>query len=317
MSLSEAELEEHCQYIIESRRILNKIVVLCEGDIPKIEGRLSPQAYNSMEKMPDANFYNTCVPTWWIRDRPRFFNCGDRQDVLNTFFSILDLHNRNSINSYLNPNKLFAIVDLDLQVANIKSDYTFPDTDSIFYNLYEQAIVNEENCKNHRIWVTGLVHKEAYFLAPDVQSVLDDYLITPIYNTAPIEVEQIYIDMINSLHEDIDLQNNLKKTFKRISYCSNLNFDNISDFQYSWKLNFQNNQNSSEKSQLILALLTIAKAKKYWNKIQPPQDWTSPLHTFREQLSQEIGKFYSRQECDAKNHIPFFFKILYSFIENE
>ncbi|MBD2297850.1 hypothetical protein [Nostoc sp. FACHB-190] len=317
MGLSEAELEEHCRYILEDRRILNKIVILCEGEIPKTSGRLSPQSYRNMDKMPDANFYHACVPRWWKQYRPQFINCGDRQDVLNTFFSILDLHNQNPANSYLSPHQLFAIVDLDIQIASIKNDYAFTDTDSIFYNLYEKAKINEGNCINHRIWVTGLVHKEAYFLTPDIQSVLDNYSNTPVYQDSVVNIEQVYLDIVDSLHEDIDLQNNLEKTFNRINYCSNLDFDDIKNFQTSWKINFINSQNNFDKNILSLALLTIAKAKKYWKQIQPPQGWTSSERAFRDGLTLEIGKFYSEQECDAKNHIPFFFKILYGLIEQE
>ncbi|WP_353572408.1 hypothetical protein [Candidatus Albibeggiatoa sp. nov. BB20] len=39
----------------------------------------------------------------------------------------------------LNPNKLFAIVDLDIQlekIDNIDKNYPFSDTKAIFYDLY-------------------------------------------------------------------------------------------------------------------------------------------------------------------------------------
>ena len=120
MSFNEQELKEHCLKIIQDSRIKNKIVILCEGLIPpKVEGRRSPQLYKQMEQMPDANFYNACVPTWWKQYRPVFFNCGDRNDVLNTFFGLLDLHNSDNSQSFLIPDKLFAIVDLDIQDAKI------------------------------------------------------------------------------------------------------------------------------------------------------------------------------------------------------
>jgi hypothetical protein len=78
MSLSPEQLEQHCQVILQSPRIRKKIVVLCEGDIIKIQGRPSPQSYKQMERLPDANFYEACVPTSWKEYRPQFFNCGDR-----------------------------------------------------------------------------------------------------------------------------------------------------------------------------------------------------------------------------------------------
>jgi hypothetical protein len=71
MSLNPEQLQEHCEIILKSREIKNKIVVLCEGDI-HIEGRKSPQSYKKMKQMPDANFYKACVPRWWRQKRPNF-----------------------------------------------------------------------------------------------------------------------------------------------------------------------------------------------------------------------------------------------------
>ena len=90
--------------------------MLCEGDISKNQGRLSPQLYKRMEQMPDSNFYKACVPHWWSQHRPQFFNCGDRKDVIDTYFALSELHAKDSTNSYLEPNRLFALVDLDIQI---------------------------------------------------------------------------------------------------------------------------------------------------------------------------------------------------------
>ncbi|NES73272.1 MAG: hypothetical protein F6K24_52845 [Okeania sp. SIO2D1] len=62
-----------------------------------------------MEQMPDANFYKKCVPkTWNDKPRPQFFNCGDRADVINSYFYLLELHDYQPSLSYLNKHKLFA-----------------------------------------------------------------------------------------------------------------------------------------------------------------------------------------------------------------
>jgi hypothetical protein len=39
MSFDAQQLEEHCQTILQSRRIQNKIVILCEGSFAPIKGR--------------------------------------------------------------------------------------------------------------------------------------------------------------------------------------------------------------------------------------------------------------------------------------
>lgn len=314
MGLQPEQLRQHCEKIICSRRIKNKIVVLCEGEggIWDIEGRPSPQSYGKMEQMPDANFYNACVPRWWSQYRPQFFNCGDRKDVLDTYFNLLKLHNEDTSISYLNPEKLFALVDLDIQIQTI-NDYTFSDTEAIFRHLYKQAKVNEENAIQQRIWVTGLIHKEAYFLLPEIQEIFDDFP-TPIYNGSRIVLQNIYISMADAIVSDFDLQSNLQKVSHRISYCPKLNCTGVDKLRDSWKEQFQNAQDNMRKNELILALLTIKKAKDYWNKIQPPSDWTRSVEVYRDQLLLEIGRFYSEQSNDARYHISFFLKTLHKFV---
>jgi hypothetical protein len=312
MSFNSKELEEHCETIIKSSRIKNKIVVLCEGVISKMQGRPSPQSYKNMEQMPDANFYNACVPTWWKQKRPQFFNCGDRKDVIDTYFTLLTLHQQDSTNSYLNPDRLFAMIDLDLQVQAI-DNYNFTDTEAIFRDLYEKSEVREQNAKHHRIWITGLIHKEAYFLTPELQPTFDNYLHPPIYQGNPAELANIYLDMAEAICSDLDLQNNLQRAFDRINYCSQLDCTEINKFQDSWKKRFKEAVDEDHKNQSIAVLLTITKAKDYWKKIQPPVDWSRGDRVFREQLSLEIGRFYSEQNSDLKCHIPFFFKTLHEF----
>ncbi|MEG3974377.1 hypothetical protein QT970_07115 [Microcoleus sp. herbarium8] len=313
MSLNPEQLKQHCEAILQSPRIKNKIVVLCEGPIPDIEGRRSPQAYKNMDKMPDANFYKACVPTWWRQKRPEFFNCGDRASVINTYFNLLRLHNHDTTNSYLDPDRLFAMIDLDLHLQKI-DDYIFPDTEAIFCNLYEKSEVRSQNAALHRIWITGLIHKEAYFLTPELQSIFDNYPHPPMYQDNPVELNSIYMDMADKISSDPDLKNNLniRRALDRINHC--LNCTDLDKLQDSWKTEFKNTSDEMCKQQLIMALLTIEKAKDSWVKIKPPVDWSGNEREFREQLSLEIGRFYSEQSSDVKSHIPFFFNTLHEFV---
>ena len=121
MGLSEEELIQHCNLIRDWQIHTNKIVILCEGLIDNSQ-RCSPQQY-SKTQLQDAAFYKACIPRWWKKPKPGFFNCGDRQDVLNTYFTLLDSSN------FQSPNKLFAIIDLDLQSKTI-DNYPFPDTEA-------------------------------------------------------------------------------------------------------------------------------------------------------------------------------------------
>ena len=313
MSLNPEQLKKHCEAILQSRRIKNKIVVLCEGDIRKTQGRESPQAYKAMEQMPDANFYKACVPTWWRQKLPEFFNCGDRKDVLDTYFTLSILHEKDTTNSYLDPDRLFAMIDLDLQLQTI-DNYIFTDTEAIFRNLYEKSQVKEQNAAQHRIWITGLIHKEAYFLTLELQPIFENCCNKPIYKGNPAVLANIYLDMADAICSDLDLQNNLQRAFDRITYCSGLDCTEVQAFQASWKQRFQNAVDETHKNQSIAVLLTIKKAKDYWHQIKPSGDFSREDWVFREQLSLEIGRFYSEQSSDVKSHIPFFLKTLYEFV---
>jgi len=257
--------------------------------------------------MPDANFYNACVPNTWRQYRPQFFNCGDRKDVIDSYFNLLELHNQDINNSYLTPEKLFAIVDLDNQIQNITNVYNYPfsNTEDIFTHFYKKAKVNEKNIKEHRIWVIGLIHKEAYFLTPELQSVFDNFLNTPTYKGNKLSLEKIYIEMADDITDDADLQNNLVKISNRIDYCTGLNCSGVKELCNSWKSEFKACKNELQKNELIYNLLTLKKAKHYWNQIQPPQDWNSSVEAFKDQLLLQIGKFYSENSSNPRYHISF------------
>ncbi len=317
MSLNPEQLKKHCEAILQSPKIKNKIVVLCEGGTPKMQGIDSPQAYRNMTEMPDATFYKKCVPRWWSQKRPEFVNCGDRKDVLDTYFTLPILHEKDTTNSNLDPDRLFAMIDLDLHLQKI-DDYSFPDTEAIFCNLYEKSEVRSQNAKLHRIWITGLIHKEAYFITPELQSIFDDYPHPPMYQDNPVELNSIYMDMADQISSDPDLKNNLniQRALARINHC--LNCADLNKLQDSWKNEFQNTSDETCKHQLIMALLTIKKVKNekqpehdYWEKIKPPADWSRNEKVFREQLSLKIAEFYSQQNSEVKCHIPFFIKTLY------
>jgi hypothetical protein len=179
--------------------------------------------------------------------------------------------------------------------------------------------VKEQNAKHHRIWITGLIHKEAYFLTPELQSVFDDYPNAPIYKQNLASLTNIYSDMADAISSDSDLQANVanvKRAFERISYCSGLDCTelDLDKFQDSWKHQFKITKDVTRKHELIIALLTIKKAKEYWQEIKPPADWSGNEKEFREQISLKIAEFYSQQNSDVKCHIPFFIKTLYEFV---
>ncbi len=310
MSFTEGELAQHCEYILGERRIKNKIVILCEGGRYDGKERLSPQSYRRMEELPDANFYNACIPNYWRERRPQFFNCGDRHDTLSAYFKLLELHDdRKPASSYLSPDLLFALVDIDLHTAKIADEgYGFADTEEIFHDLYLDLKIQPDKLPQHRIWVTGLMHKEAYFINPALQSIFDEYEIPIDYRENPIDLHLVYRDIIAALERDPDLCEHFAKAVKRICHCDKLNLENPQLLAKCW----QELSDFPEQieTELIFALLAISKSKPYWQKVMA----SSPSRQ-REALSLQIARrFYAEQQGEdcERNHLPCFFTYLYN-----
>lgn len=313
MSFTDDELEQHCKYILGQRRIKKKIVILCEGGRYEGKERLSPQSYGRMEEFPDANFYNACIPSYWRwrNGKPQFFNCGDRHDTLNTYFKLLELHDLEPDPelSYLSPDLLFALVDIDLHTAKIEDEeYGFADTEEIFHDLYLDLKIQPDKLPQHRIWVTGLMHKEAYFINPALQSIFDEYEIPIEYRENPIDLNSVYQDIITDLERDPDLCQHFAKAVKRICHCDKLNLQNPQLLAESWQK--LSNFPDKVETELIFALLAIAKSKPYWQKVMA----SSPARQ-REALSLQIARrFYAEQNGKDCNlyHLPCFFTYLYN-----
>jgi hypothetical protein len=317
MSFDAQQLEEHCHKILNSARIKNKILILCEGDLPNIKGTESPQSYSKIEQLPDANFYKACVPSPQPNQYlPVFLNCGGRATVIKTYFRLLELCPEKSSQYYLNPNKLFAIVDLDNQDKTIE-DYSFLSTDAIFFDLYQKFQVNPQNASNHRIWTTGLIHKEAYFIIPELQDFFDTYINIPYYKDKPLSLNTIYLDMVESIIDDIDIERNFQGVKERLKDIFNSELNDKNELKNLWIDKFNVTVKKEQKDQLILALLTIKKAKNFWKNIQPPEDLSIPPKIFREQLSLEVAKqVYAKQSNDPKYHIPYFLETVQKISEN-
>jgi hypothetical protein len=315
MSLNQDQLAEHCDVILKSKRIKNKIVILCEGKRSTLQGRPSPQTYGKMEQMPDANFYKACVPRSWRNSRPDFFNCGDRDDVINTYFALHEYHQADPVNSFLSPDKLFALIDLDLHNKKIKYEYDFQDTENIFLDLYCKGCIQEANVSRHRIWITGLIYKEAYFLFPDLQTSFSESFLKPTYKSQPVVLRDLYCDMADAIPGNGDICNNLETVQNRLNHCAELEFSNPEAHRQSWTQSFRAASDENQRHRLTTALLTIKPVKPFWNSIQPPPDWTSSDRQFREQLSLEIGReFYANQTDAQRYHLVAFFKTLQTYL---
>ena len=311
MSFSEEELQLHCETIIQSRRAQGKIVILCESgrdEVLKQKPRPTTTAYRKEARLSDALFYKACIPSWWEGGRPEFFVCGDRENVINTYFKLQEMHENEPNDSYLHKNKLFAIIDLDLQTANFPENYPFSNTEQLFETLYQQNIPQLEKIKQNQIFITGLIYKEAYFLIPDLQSLFDNYHQSIVFNDNSLNLESVYQVMIENLSTDENLLQNFQRACDRINDFDILDFTNISTLQESWLQAFHT-ANKLEKDKLIYALLTMHQVKNYWKAFKPSDNDIIETR-FKEQLILEIGKFYAQQPRNSQHHLPSFFNAL-------
>lgn len=299
MSLSAEELQHHCQTIINSSKISNKIIILCEGNINGIKGRV--HLYRKLEEFPDANFYKACIPTWWTEKRPAFVPCGDRKDVIDTYFALQKLG--------INQEKLFAIIDLDLHLHYF-DNYLVEDTEQLFYIFYKEGKFQQPENSKHSIFITGLIYKEAYFLIPDLQTVFDSYGTPVFFNDNLANLENIYQTMAQSLSDDGNLKDSerFQRACNRVKHLNQLDFTTISTLQESWLEAFYS-VDKLEKQQLIYALLTIHQVKDYWKALKP-KDNDMNEERFKEQLTLAIGNFYAKLDRHSEHHLPSFFNAL-------
>jgi hypothetical protein len=315
------DIEQHCLKIIQSPRIRNRFVILCEGETLDPE-RNSPSAYAKNERLPDANFYKKCLPRCWTERTPVFVNSGSRSQVIQTYQSLPTIHAQNPEISRLTPDKTFALLDIDLQ-SEALVNYQFASIDEAFQDLFTHGRVNLDRLSTHKIWFTGLIHKEAYFLAPELQGFFDDLANVShyegcAYQNNPLNLNHVYQNMIQDINTDQDLATHWPRAKERIMHCPGLELDCPEKLQQSWQTQWSKAMDDFDRThQLIDALLSIRKVKPYWEQIHPvnepttencSEDWRS----FREDIALEIGRqVYSRQEGKPHEHLACFFKYLY------
>jgi hypothetical protein len=298
MSLSAEELQQHCAAIITLAKLSNRIVILCEGNINDIKGRV--HLYRRLEIFPDANFYKACIPEWWTEKRPTFIPCGDKTDVINTYFELKKLN--------FNEGKLFAVIDLDLQPTYQFENYPIADTEQLFNTLYQENTPHLENIKQNSIFITGLIYKEAYFFVPDIKEVFENYPLEISFNDSPFDLNGIYEKMGESLGMDENLKKNFSIAQQRIAYLTQLDLTNLTTLQSSWSTVF-NLAEAEEKTALSYALLSIHQVKNYWKSIKSNSDAITDAR-FKEQLTLTIGNFYAKQPRASQHHLPSFFNAL-------
>ena len=317
MSLRPEERESLCRKILNHKRIQGCIVVLCEGSIGYIDIH-TPQQIREFENLPDANFWRATVPGWWRNKRPVFIPCGDRASVLSVYRELKTAHNSDPDNSYLSPEKLFALVDLDLQPADLSEISSHhSDTESLYHRMYHNSRVNKDVISESHILVTGWIHKEAYFLEPDLQALFDtgDYRLS--FSGSQLQLDDVYRKMAHDLPQDNDIRKNFSRVWERVKNRINGHAENPEQLAKLWEKLFSDTTDVSAKRNLIESLLSIKKAKSYWKKISVSHAYPySDEDGLRDSLMLEIASFYA-DRCEERwesgspfYHIPQWIQLL-------
>ena len=312
--MSPEDFQDHLKAILGSPRIRGKLVVLCEGDRPPPStGAPSPQTYRQQGKLPDASFYGRCVPSSWQGwNLPRFFNCGDRVTVLRTFSGLLALAREEPAASYLDPEKLFALVDLDQTPQETPEGYPWPDTEAIHRALYTQCLLNESASGEHKIWVTAMVHKEAYYFLPATFSRLQEDQAT--LDGAPLTLASLCQAAARQLEpggpaSDKGLALHFDALLRRVQPFLGALQDPPSDLQGLWR--HLTGACESPDRALVFQLFLLSKAKPLWKRVAPSPSlgWTRPDWCYRDVLALALAEGISKQE-GSQHPLAAFFSFL-------
>jgi|GEM_PF-3591884 hypothetical protein len=320
MILSEDDLLEYCHFI-SNNSTTSKSIILCEGEVPYFKGKNTIKAFKNSEHLQDSAFYKNCVPGSPKQKKLLFFNCGGSADVIKIFYRLKELYAKNPGDCRFNPEKVFALIDADLQDLDFSLfGYEIKNRYSLYEQLYAAGNLNDIDFKKHKIFLTGLIHKEAYFLLPENQNLFDEFRIQSMFRGKKLQLSDIYKDLIDETGNDKDLSKNFEKVKDRISH-TNFDVSSIENLQKSWEKKFKEVLNDVDTENLAKSILTLRKVKikiknevqdeyenKFWKEIMPDSDMIQ--ERFLEQLSLEIAVKIRNSEPTPKNHISYFFRLL-------
>ncbi len=305
------DFNAHVSAILRSPRIKGKIVVLCEGEYaasPDRDVAPSPQTYRRHERLPDASFYRNCIPRSWHNHKiPCFFNCGDRVSVLRTFDELGKRHAADPDESFLDPDKLYAMVDLDVQASPLPNGYPESDTEALHESLYEKCRLKSQLAPRHRIWVTAMIHKEAYFFLPPANKRVLEHRISPSFDGGPLTMERLCgsaIERIRPGHaqSDQDLVTHFPKVVNRLTpFRGQFGLDLSDHDAFSASIDRAHSSMSFDDARcidLVYTLFLVTKAKPLWKQIVPETDsgWTRSDDEYRQELALLVADGVARLE---------------------
>lgn len=318
MSFTKDELDEYCKKIILEPSIRNRIVILCEGNISGLKNGSGIKEFSENEQ--DASFYYNTIPKWWKKEtqgqtEPVFYICGNRDNVLYAHHIIKEKHKKSPKESYLTPEKLFALVDIDFEKKKLLNG-AYENLEEVYNGLYSNGTIDtskENTIKviENKILTTGFLHKESYFFIPKLSS---------FFETDEIDLQEKYLKILNGISDTGDFS--IHKAKNRISHhhlsekLQDGSDKSTKEFMDAWEKDFKDEaKEDEERNKLIHVLLTIAKSKDTWENIKHP---TNPERSkiYRDQLSLEFARsFYAKEPIESLHHIPSLFRALAFFLK--
>jgi len=323
MGLNSIQILNLAKSICNLKKLQNKMIVLCEGAVepePPSDPnathrqlRQSPGTY-AKERFEDSRFYKKCLPVD-LRSKVQFINCGDRSNVIDAFHRITKICQDDPVNSYIDIERLFAIVDLDLEVKKI-SNYNFPSVEDIYNDIY-CCNSGKLRLKNHRIYTTGLIHKEAYFILPELEGEFFSGFLERFpklqHSGQPFNLKIIYQTLINSIGDDPRIKEHFDIVKQRLQgYLSPEELIDLDPrkLQVILEQRFEacTNQHSLDseegRSLLIKAVLVITKVKDLaWNQITDGDDYPLDAKVIRDQLTLNIAEYFSQNHESLRDFL--------------
>lgn len=307
--------DEICQKILNYRNIKNRIVILCEGTTKYLD-KYSPSDIGKGEYYPDADFWTKTISvTWWRGKRPCFIPCGGRSNILNIKKRLVELHQEDPDNSYLSPDKLFALVDLDLEINNLSPVSTnYRTTEDVYHQTYQNPMIDPSAIQETKVIITGWRHKEAYFFEPDLENFFLEEKINLNYNDQHTSLEQIYQDMAQDISTDEEIRKQFNTVLARVQGFFNTPINDPQNLLDEWQKLWNNSSlTAAKKRDLIEVILKIVKSKDYWLKISFDEGQT------RDDIMYSIARFYAQSCPDPHSplshfyHIPQWIRFLHQF----
>lgn len=302
MRADPAAITAEVRAIAGSARNRNRPVVLCEGEtVARTDPthRPSPSRYRRCAHLPDASFYKKCVPPTWRQHRPEFYNCGGRTQVLATWRGLQALSELEPDKTFIDAERLFALVDLDLHPQPLEGEWE--SVEALHAAAYtppgaaSSVGLRRPVDRRHVLWVTALIHKEAFFLSPLVADAIEASEHT--FEGLPFDLAAVHRAAAERIDTDGELRARFDAVKGRVAPCAaelGLDLADVDTFARSW-LDAARSGSPDCYPALVDALFLLTKAKPLWQRIGPAPDvdWTRGDAAWRDQVELAIAEHIS------------------------